>query len=218
MQPLRRDVERDAAVLSGDRETGFGTERGLVLHRHFVFALDDDIGGRVRIAVHDADILDDVAILRVVELRRVGLQRRDRVGDRRQRLVLDVDRLRRQTRLLGIVGRDECHGLADVPHHAGREHRLVGAHEAELLPGRQIVGRDHRTDSRHAARGRDVDSHDSRVRVRAAERCAVQHALAREIARVQELSLDLGRRVGARSGFADDPPQPRLRRRDRHDV
>src|SRR5439155_19379670 len=56
VQPLRRDVQRHAAVRIRDRESGLGTEWRLVLHPDLVLALDDDLGGRVRVAVHDAPV------------------------------------------------------------------------------------------------------------------------------------------------------------------
>ena len=53
----------DPAVLAGYREAGLGPERGLVLHRDLVLALDDDVGLGVRVAVHDAHVLEHVAVL-----------------------------------------------------------------------------------------------------------------------------------------------------------
>ncbi len=218
VEPLRRDVERHAAVLPGYRESGLGPERGLVLHRDLVLALDDDVRPRVGVAVHDAHVLDDVAVLRIVELRSIGLQRGDRVGDGGKRLVLDLDRPRGETRLLRIVRRDDRDRFADVAHDARREHRLVGAHQAELLAGGQVVRREHRAHARHRARRRDIDTRDPRVRVRAAQRRSMEHALARQIAPVEELALHLRRRVRARRRFTDDTAQACLRRGDRHDV
>ena len=54
VQPLRRDVEVDAALAVGHREAGLGAEEGLVLHAHLVLAADDDLGLRVRVAEADA--------------------------------------------------------------------------------------------------------------------------------------------------------------------
>ena len=63
VQPLRRDMQGHAAVRVGDRETRFGSERRLVLHPDLVLGLDDHVGPCVRIAVHDAHILDDVPVV-----------------------------------------------------------------------------------------------------------------------------------------------------------
>jgi hypothetical protein len=166
--------------------------------------------------MHDTHVLDDVAVLRVVQLRGIRLQRRDEVGDRGQQLVLDLDRLGREARLFRVVCRDERDRFAHVPHDVRREHWLIGAHEAELLARREIVRGYHRAHARHGARGRHVDTHYARVSVRAAQRRSVQHSLASEIAPVQEFALDLRRRVRARSRLADDAAQAGLRRCDGH--
>ena len=43
VQPLRGDVEIDAALAVGDREARLGAEEGLVLHPDLVLTGDDDI-------------------------------------------------------------------------------------------------------------------------------------------------------------------------------
>ena len=64
VQPLRDDVEVDAAVGGRHGEAGLGPERRLVLHRRLVVALDPDVGlGRVGVAVDDVDVAEDVAEL-----------------------------------------------------------------------------------------------------------------------------------------------------------
>ena len=70
VQPLGGDVEVDAAVVVGHREAGLRAEERLVLHADLVLAGDDDVGGRVRVAVVDADVAQDVAGR--VQRRRVG--------------------------------------------------------------------------------------------------------------------------------------------------
>ena len=76
VQPLGRDVEVDAALAVGHREPGLGAEERLVLHPDLVLAGDDDVGGRVGVAVVDADVAQDVAA--EVHARRVGRHRRAR--------------------------------------------------------------------------------------------------------------------------------------------
>ena len=44
VQPLRGDVEVDAALAVRDREARLGAEEGLVLHADLVLAGDDDVG------------------------------------------------------------------------------------------------------------------------------------------------------------------------------
>ena len=58
------------------------------------------------------------------------------IDDGLERLVLDVDRLRRAPRLLGMLGCDERDRLAVVADAVDREHRLVGELEAVRLAGR----------------------------------------------------------------------------------
>ena len=53
-------------------------------------------------------------------------------------------------------------------------------------------------DAGHRHRLGDVDRHDPRVRVRAAQRVAPEHPRHDQVARVRELALHLRRRVGAR--------------------
>ena len=50
--------------------------------------------------------------------------RRRQVGDRRQDVVIHLDRLRGVARGLGGVGDDERHRIADMAHHAVRQHRM----------------------------------------------------------------------------------------------
>ena len=126
VQPLRRDVELDAAaVVVGHGEAGLGSEEGLVLHPDLVEALDDDRAGRVGIAVPDAHVAEEVAV--GVDRRRV--ERRLRIGERIEHLVLDRDRGHRAARRLGVVGGDRGDRLADVADDVAREHRLVGVLE-----------------------------------------------------------------------------------------
>ena len=61
VQPLRGDVEVDAAVAVGHREAGLGPEERLVLHADLVLAGDDDVGRRLGVAVADAHVAQHVA-------------------------------------------------------------------------------------------------------------------------------------------------------------
>src|SRR5207247_10751392 len=60
VHPLRRDVQRHATVRVGDRKSGLGPERRLILHADLVLAAHDNVGLRLRVAVNDTDVLDDV--------------------------------------------------------------------------------------------------------------------------------------------------------------
>ena len=202
MQPLRGDVQRHAAVLTRDREPRFRPERGLVLHPELVLALHDHVRPRRGIAVQDADALEHVPLR--VKGRGARLDRRDRIECRRERLVRDVDRLRCRARLVDRVRGDDRDRLADVPHDlVGEDGLIVAIHEAVRLLSRDVLLREDRSHAGKLRGGRAVDPLDARERMRAAERRAVEHPFAPEIARVLELALYLGDRIGPRGGFAD---------------
>ena len=125
------------------------------------------------------------------------------VVDRRQRLVLDGDRPHRLAGVLERLRGDDRDGLAVVAHAIDREHRLVGELEAVGLGAGHVGVRQHGVHAGQRERRRDVDRDDARVRVRAAQRRAVQHPGDVEVARVRELAGDLGHAVGALDGLAD---------------
>ena len=156
-----------------------------------------------------------------MESRRARLDRGDGIELAREGHVRDLDRLRGGARLLDRVRRDDRDRLADVAHELFGEDRLVVAiHEAVRLLSRDVLLREDRPHARELRRGGAVDALDARVRMRAAERHAVEHPLAPEIARVLELALYFGDRVGPCRGLAYNAAQldPRAgpRRRERH--
>ena len=178
VQPLRRDVDVDAALAVGDREPGLGAEERLVLDPELVDARDGHVAARVRVAVPDHEVSDDVRA-RVVEVAvavrpalvvdRLLLHRALHVDDGLERLVLDADPLGGSARLLGVLGGDERDGLAEVAHLLDREHRLVGELEAVALLRR---GRP-RASARRARRARSAPrSGRSRRCARARAGCA----------------------------------------------
>ena len=123
VKPLRRDVELDAPVVLGHGETRLRSKRRLVLHADLVFAGDDYVGPGGLVAVPDLHLARDVPV--GMELRRVGRQRSLGVGDRVQHLVVDLHRLRRAPRLLGMIGGHQRDRLAPVAHDLVRQHRPV---------------------------------------------------------------------------------------------
>ena len=60
VQPLRRDVDVDAALAVGHREAGLGAEERLVLDPELVDARDGDVAVGVGVAVADHDVAHDV--------------------------------------------------------------------------------------------------------------------------------------------------------------
>ena len=197
---------------SGTARPGLGAEEGLILDAELVRPGDDDVSRRVRVAVADDDVPDDVgpwvvavavSHRRPVGVERVLLEGALHVDDRLERLVLDHDRLERTPRLLRVLGRDDDDRLADVAHAVDREHRLVGELEpVELLP-RDVRVRQHGVDAVEAQGGAQVDRDDPRMRVRAAQRVAPQHARRGEVARVGELARDLRHGVVSEHPLAD---------------
>ena len=157
VQPLRGDVDVDAALPVGHGEPGLGAEEGLILDAELVGALDDDVGLGLGVAVADDDVADDVRA-RVVEVAvalrpALGVDRLHLGGalgidDRVERLVLDLDLGGRAPRLLGVLGGDDRDRLAEVAHAVEREHRLVGELEAVALLAGDVLVREHRVDAR----------------------------------------------------------------------
>ena len=222
VEPLRRDVDVDAALAVRYREPGLGAEERLVLAAELVHALDGDVARDVRVAVTDHDRADDVrarvvavavAHRRAVGVERLLLGRPLGVDDGLERLVLDDDRLGRAARLLRVLRRDERDGLAVVADAVDREHRLVGELEpVGLAPGTSACV------STACTPGivdglRDVDRDDAGVRVRAPQRVAPQHPGGAEVARVGELALDLRRPVRPRGDPRESRPRAPSRRR-----
>ena len=197
VEPLRRDVDVDAALAVRDREAGLRPEERLVLDAELVDALDDHVARRLGVAVPDHHVADDVGSgvvavavphRRAVRVERLLLERTLHVDDRLERLVLDDDRVERAARLLGMLRRDDRDRLADVAHAVDREDGLVRELEAvRLAPGDVGVGEDG-VDARLREGGGDVERHDPRVGARAAQRVPPQHPGRGEVARVGEVA------------------------------
>jgi hypothetical protein len=202
VQPLRRDVEVDAAVGGRHGEAALGAERRLVLHRGLVVALDPDVGlGRVGVAVADVDVAQDVAEL--VHVRRIRSERILHVRERRQRLVLDRDELRGPSRLLERLGGDDGHGLAGVADDLVRQHGLVRELQSEGAR-RGKVGRCE--DACHAGRaGGACRAHTANpgAGARAADGDAPEHVLRAQVAPVRVLPEHLRHAVDAARVRAD---------------
>jgi hypothetical protein len=212
VQPLRRDVDVDAALAVGDREPGLGPEEGLVLDPELVHALDADLCGRLGVAVADHDraqhvrariVAEAVAGSRVLVVDRRLLGGTLHVRHGLERLVLDPHPLGRPSRLLGVLGRDEGDRLAEVAHLVDREHGLVGELEpVGLRAGHVGVGEDG-VDAGHPERLGNVELDDPRVRMRAANGVAPEHPRGGQVARVGELAGHLRDRVDALDDLAD---------------
>src|SRR3954467_11359436 len=109
MQPLRRDVDVDAAFAVRHAKTGLGAQERLILDADLVHARHRHVAGCFWIAVSDDERANDVRsrVVPVAVAHRVGiwmqgllLGRSLGVGYRRQRLVLDAIELGCATSLL----------------------------------------------------------------------------------------------------------------------
>jgi hypothetical protein len=205
-------VDVDAALAVRHGQARLGAQERLILDPQLVDAGDGDHSLGVRIAVADDHVPQDVrprvvAIAMAVRpgpvVNRLLLRRTLEVDDRLQLVVGDADPLRCAAGLLRMLGGDDRDRLAEVAHAVEGEHGLVGELEpVALLPGHVLV-RQHRVHTGHRQRPGTVELQDSRVRVRAAERVAPEHARRVEVARVRELAGRLRDRVDALRAQAD---------------
>jgi hypothetical protein len=201
VQPLRRDVEIDAAGAVGHREPGLRPEERLVLHADLVVAADDHGGGRLRVAAPDDDAAQLVAAR--MQRRRAGSDRAFGVGHGIERLEVDHDRVGGGAGRLGMVGRDDRDRLALEADVVPRQHRLVGVLEPVGPAARDVGVREHGVDARERGGGARVDRADPRARMRAAQRRAPEHPLDAHVGGVLELAAHLRDAVGARRARAD---------------
>ncbi len=157
-------------------------------HRQRGFAGRGEIRGRPLDGLHSL-LRHDVAVgARVGPGRK---QARERIDDVRQRLVLDFDALDGFLRELLAARRDRQDSIAD-------EQRLVRENRlARSRRRRHVVGRQHGDHAFHRERFGRVDL-DARVRHRAREQPAEQHAVGAEVFRVLGLAGHFGREVGRR--------------------
>ena len=206
---LARRVDRHAiaAPLGKDR---VGLDRDRVDHVRDVALADHDVGSaqrRGRVALHDrragghVALGDDLSVLRIarpvlVDEGRTRLERALHVEDKRQVLVLDLDRAQRRVRCLGGCRGHGGDDLALVADDVACEQRPVGDEAGRRVqPIRHVRGRD---DGEHArprpGRGH-VEPADPRVRPAGDEEPPVRHSRRGEVSRVVGLSGRLGRPV-----------------------
>ncbi len=207
--PLGRHVQVDAALPVGDSQTGFGTERRLVLHPHRVDAFHDNGTVRVRVAAADVYPAEQVT----------SCGRRLRVDERVELLVRHVDRRHPPAGILGVLSSHDRDGLTPVADGAVAEHRLVGHLEAVRRPSGDVVEGEDSGDARDAQSRPDVQSRDPRMGKRAAEGGSPQHGTRRQVRGEGEVAGELGDAVRAHGGDAHrttDPGPRRRVRRSRH--
>ena len=155
--------------------------------------LEGAVGARL---VADLPVVDDVVALVhlvVADDRRAVGQRLPRVHDRRQRLVVDLDRLARVLGDVRVVRDDAGHLLALEPHLVGGQHRLrvIGQrrHPGEVPRRHHLPGED-QVNAGDLPCPAGVDRLDARVRQRAAQDLHVQHAGQHDVIGVVALAAD----------------------------
>ncbi len=152
-------------------------------------------------------VVDDVAVGALVQERRSVGQRSLDVGQRRQRVVVDVDELSSVHGRRGAAGSHHGHRLADIPHGVGGDEWHVGAvveagqqrtPTSKVCPG---PGRDH---AGSVPRDRNVDREPG-VRHRATHKAEMQRPLRPDVGGPQRVAGDEMQVLG-----------PQSRRPDRH--
>ena len=156
-------------------------------------ALAPDIGGVLEcgggIAAHGVERDREIGAL-VLEQQRHVSRRGVAIGDRRQRLDVDLDQAQRIFGDPGGIGEHEGEDLADIAHLAFGDHRLPERLEIRqwLQPHgnarhavADILGRDHAVHAGKRAGSGIVDRADAAMGDGAAQERRVQHVLAREI-------------------------------------
>lgn len=193
VQPLRRDVQLDAAVGTRDGQAGFGAHERLVLHADLVAALDGDVAHHGRVAVTQLDGPEHVA----VGMDRSCDERHLRIDDGVELLIDHDDRFDRHLGDFGVLGGDRGDGLAVVAHDVAGEHRLVHVFEPVGRGAGHVLGGDHGVHAGDGERRTDVDRNDARRGVRRSERATPDHAVSGQVRGELEGAEDLGDAVGA---------------------
>ncbi len=136
-----------------------------------------NLDGDVALDIGDAD-----CVRFVVNDRRARLHCFQRIEDRRQHLVIDLDQLERLFGNLRRLGGDDGHAVAHMPHLAVERNLIPRMRVGPRLPtrrvddARHIFVSEHGMNARQRARLRRVDAGDAGVGVRAGEHRRVQHA------------------------------------------
>ncbi len=182
-EPARHAVHaRDRAARLQRRRVHARVEQ--VAGAHVLGGGEDGVGGGgvARLPVEDPVVGAPVQL--VAHQRGVRVERPPGVDERGQRLVLDVDQRQRVPGGVAVLGDDERHLLTLVADLVGGEDRghvvRERGHPGEASLGEHVPG-DHRTHLRVRLGRARVHRQDPRVRVRAAQHRAVQHAGQRDV-------------------------------------
>ncbi len=206
VQPLRRDEQIDACPTRiRQRQRGLQAQERLILHSDLVRALHDHLADQSLVAPDDALMADDVAGR--VDGWMGAVDGPLGIGEGRQDLVLDDDRLQRPSTRFRVVCSDRRDRLADVADDVAGEDRLIAADQPVGRFAGHIVRRDDRRDTVDEPRRCDVDPHDPRGRMRRAQCCAPQEAVCRHVTRERERALHFGDPIRTRRTVTEPTTQ-----------
>ena len=209
MRILRRVPQRKragAGIVIADRDARLDRVR----HQAVVDDVElGDVLGRFecgidRLGVAEMPLIDRVVGRDVVDLRRAGLLRRRRIGDRGQHRVIDFDFLRGVARLRQRLSEHHRDRIADMAGLAVGERRMrrhfhrravlgmdhpAADQIADLVVGEVGAG-EHRDHARHRGRRFGVDGFYRGMRVRGANEISVGLARAGDVVGVVALTRD----------------------------
>ena len=147
----------------------------------------------------------------LVQDRRAVLERDPGVDDDLERLVVDLDELRRVARELARLRDDGRDGLADVAHLPDRERVVLdlaagvgGDLEERIGEDRDLVARQRPVDARQLVRSAHVDRLDLRMRVRRADEVQVAHPVPLDVVEEEPLPLHEAAILLPRHALADE--------------
>src|SRR3990170_4524422 len=127
----------------------------------------------------------DVALVLRVYLGLIFIHRPERVQNRRQHLVFDVDQSERLDGGLLVHRGHGCNLVADLEHFFDGKYGLVVAGRGDAVKGRwDVLRRNDGLDARELLRLGGIDAEDPRVGVGAAQDLADEHAGHLQVARV----------------------------------
>ncbi len=134
----------------------------------------------------------------------VARQAVDRIGERVQRFILDLDEVERLAGGQLVAGHDERDRIADESDAVEGQGVLVLADRQNAIRNRQVAPGEDQMNTGHRPRARRIDRLDARMGDWRAEQTRVQHPRQHDIVGEARLPGDLCPRVDAPADLADD--------------